>query len=719
MRRNLLVAVTLLLAFQLNAQTNKITLEGAVLRQRTTLAPKRLPQLQWVPGTSMYSFISNTANGDVLVRSGATDGKSADILSLTALNVALKQAKADTTDKFPMVKWESAVRVTFDASGKSWAWDVGSKKLSEVKANELPEKAEKEEEGPGGQRAWVVENNIWVEAGGQRKQITTDGKYELVYGKSVHREEFGIEKGLFWSGNGAKLAFYRMDQSMVTDYPLVDFSERPAKEKAVKYPMAGSPSHEVTVGVYDVTSGKTVYLKTGEPRDQYLTNIAWSPDEKYVFVAVLNRAQDHMKLNQYNAASGEFVKTLFEEHDSKYTEPLHPVVFVKGRPTQFIWQSRRDGWNHLYLYDTDGKLLRQLTKGEWEVTDFNGFDVKGARAFFHATGNTGVNRDFWSVEIATGKMMKLAGEDGVHACVLNDDRTFFLDTYSSVSVPRIIQLRNSANGKVISQLLKAENPLKDYTAGTTRLFQLKSDDDGTPLWCRMILPAGFDSTKKYPVIVYVYGGPHAQMITNTWLGGADLWFHYLTQQGYIIFTLDNRGSGNRGKDFEQATFRNLGDKEMKDQITGVNYLRKLPYVDGNRLGVDGWSYGGFMTTSLMTRYPGIFKVAVAGGPVIDWSYYEVMYTERYMDTPDENPAGYKMNNLLNYVDQLNGKLMLIHGTSDDVVVWQHSLMYLKKAVSKGVQVDYFVYPGHLHNVLGKDRIHLYDKITRYFNDYLR
>ena len=719
MRRNLLVAVALLFTLHLNAQNNKITLEGAVLRQRTTLAPKRLPQLQWVPGTSLYSYINNTTNGDVLVRAGATDGKSADILSLNSLNASLKEAKADTVDKFPVVKWESATKLTFDASGKSWSWETGTKKLSEVKVNALPDNAEKEEAGPNGNRAWVVENNIWVESNGQRKQITTDGKYELVYGKSVHREEFGIEKGLFWSEKGAKLAFYRMDQSMVTDYPLVDFTERPAKEKAIKYPMSGSASHQVTVGVYEMSSGKTVYLKTGEPKDQYLTNIAWSPDEKYVYVAVLNRAQDHMKLNQYDAATGDLIKTLFEEHDAKYTEPLHPVEFVTGKPTQFIWQSRRDGWNHLYLYDTDGKLIRQLTKGDWEVTDFNGFDAKGNRAFFHATGNTGVNRDFWSVEISSGKMLKLASEDGVHTCVLNDDRTFFLDSYSSVTVPRIIQLRNTASGKVLSQLLKADNPLKDYTAGTTRLFQLKADDDGTPLWCRMILPAGFDSTKKYPVIVYVYGGPHAQMITNTWLGGADLWFHYLTQQGYIIFTLDNRGSGNRGKAFEQVTFRNLGETEMKDQITGVNYLRKLPYVDGNRLGVDGWSYGGFMTTSLMTRYPGIFKVAVAGGPVIDWSYYEVMYTERYMDTPEENPAGYKMNNLLNYVDQLNGKLMLIHGTSDDVVVWQHSLMYLKKAVSKGVQVDYFVYPGHLHNVLGKDRIHLYDKITRYFNDYLK
>jgi dipeptidyl-peptidase-4 len=716
-RQFLVVTALLLSTSGLIAQPKKLTMEDVVMRQRTLLAPKRLPQLQWIPGSSNYAFVESVSGEDQLMK-GSVNGKSAAVLTLSELNAALRAANADTVAKLPLLSWKDANSVSFDAGKKAWLWSFTAKKLSVADKVVLPENAEKRENGPNGILAWVEDNNIWVERNGQRKQVTTDGKYELVYGNSVHREEFGIEKGLFWSDKGARLAFYRMDQSMVTDYPLVDFNERPAKEKAVKYPMSGAASHEVTVGIYEVNSGKTVFLKTGEPGDQYLTNISWSPDERFVYMAVLNRAQDHFKFNQYDAVTGEFVKTLFEERDNKYAEPLHPCVFVSGKPTQFIWQSRRDGWNHLYLYATDGKLIRQLTKGEFEVTSFDGFDLKGTRAFFHATGNTGVNRDFWMVELASGKMTKLTNEDGVHSCMLNDTRSMFIDTYSSNTVPRIIQIRETAAGKVLSTLLKADNPLKDYTAGSTRLFQIKGED-GTPLWCRLILPADFDSTKKYPVIVYVYGGPHAQMITNTWLGGADLWFHYLTQQGYIVFTLDNRGSANRGKAFEQATFRNLGEPEMKDQISGVNYLRKLKYVDGNRLGVNGWSYGGFMATSLMTRYPGIFKVAVAGGPVIDWSYYEVMYTERYMDTPEENPAGYKLNNLLNYVDQLNGKLMLIHGTSDDVVVWQHSLMYLKKAVSKGVQVDYFVYPGHPHNVMGKDRMHLNEKIIRYFNDYLK
>ena len=717
MRKSLIVFICLLTVYSAEAQNKKLTLEEAVLKQRTTLAPKRLPQIQWIEKSLDLSYVDARPNEEVLVRVNAVKLFNDDLLSLSKLNGMLKAVKADTLAKFPAVKWLNPSVFKFEMAGKIWKYSLKEANLVLADSLTIPAAGEVPQPGPDGSTAYVLNNNIWLEKDHQRKQITTDGSYELVYGKSVHREEFGIDKGLFWSPGGKYLAFYRMDQSMVTDYPMVDFSEKPAKNNNIKYPFAGEKSHQVTVGIYEVATGNTVYLKTGTPADQYLTNIAWSPDEKSVYVAVLNREQNHMWLNSYAAAGGAFERTLFEEQDPKYTEPLQPVEFVTGNPSQFIWQSRRDGWNHLYLYDVSGKLIRQLTKGEWEVTAFNGFDAKGTKGFFHATANTGINRDFYSVELSSSKMTKLTTGDGTHTATLSADKAMFLDNFSSLTVPRVISTVFSS-GKTARELLRADDPLKEYTCGKTKLFSIKGED-GTPLWCRMILPADFDSTKRYPAIVYVYGGPHVQLVTNSWLAGADMWLHYLTQQGYIVFTLDNRGSGNRGKAFEQATFRHLGDEEMKDQITGVNYLRKLPYVDPNHLGINGWSFGGFMTTSLMTRYPGIFKVAVAGGPVIDWSYYEVMYTERYMDTPEENPGGYKLSNLTNYVDQLNGRLMLIHGTSDETVVWQHSIMYLKKAVSKGVQVDYMVYPGHLHNVLGKDRVHLNEKITRYFNDYLK
>lgn len=713
-----LMAVFLLLGLQADAQLKQLTIEDAVLKQRSKLAPARLSQLQWLPASTKFSYVGSGANMDVLLIGSVEDTLPREILSLISLNNKLKAAGADTLSLFPSVKWQDTSAFTFPSGRKIWLYNRKDQRLSLKDSLTLPENAEAAEEGPSGTTAYVEDNNIWIESGHVRRQITTDGKYEVVYGKTVHREEFGISKGLFWSPKGTHLAFYRMDQSMVTDYPIVDFSARPAAEKMIKYPFSGQKSHEVTIGVYDLAGDSIIYLNTGQPAHQYLTNVAWHPSGKYIYVAIVNREQNHMWLKQYDATTGTFMKTLFEETDNRYIEPLHPLEFVKGSEKLFVWQSRRDGWNHLYLYDTEGNLIRQLTKGEWEVTSFNGFDPKGRRAFFHVTANDGVDREFYAVELASAKLTPLTQSSGVHTCVMNDDCTYFIDYYSSLTTPRITSIR-TCTGKPIRDLLVAPDPLKDYAKGTTRMFKITAADNATPLWCRMILPPDFDSSRKHPVIVYVYGGPHAQMITNSWLGGADLWFHHLASAGYIVFTLDNRGSSNRGKAFEQVIHRQAGEEEIRDQLAGVEYLKTLPYVDPQRIGVNGWSYGGFMATSLMTRHPGVFKAAVAGGPVIDWTAYEVMYTERYMDTPEENPEGYKRNNLLNYVDKLQGRLMLIHGTDDDVVVWQHSIMYVKQAVSKGVLVDYMVYPGHPHNVSGKDRVHLNKKITRYFDDYLK
>jgi dipeptidyl-peptidase 4 len=304
----------------------------------------------------------------------------------------------------------------------------------------------------------------------------------------------------------------------------------------------------------------------------------------------------------------------------------------------------------------------------------------------------------------------------MHNIVLHPTGNYSLDTWSDPSTPSVTVVRDR-NGRNIHEVYRAANPLAAFSTAEIRLIPQMSKS-GDTLWSRIVLPLNFDSTKKYPVILYTYGGPHAQLVNNGWLAGADLWYQALAAKGFIVFTLDNHGTPFRGKKFEQAIFRQVGEIEMEDQLTGIDYLKKLPYVDSARIGVDGWSYGGFMTVSLMTRHPGVFKVAVAGGPVIDWSSYEVMYTERYMDTPQTNKEGYEKSDLLKYVNQLKGKMMLIHGTSDDVVVWQHSLMYLKKAVSSGVQVDYMVYPGHLHNVTGKDRAHLMRKITDYFEQNL-
>jgi dipeptidyl-peptidase 4 len=381
-----------------------------------------------------------------------------------------------------------------------------------------------------------------------------------------------------------------------------------------------------------------------------------------------------------------------------------------------VWQSRPGCYTHFYLFDTDGKLIKQLTKGKWEVKAENGMDEKGENLFFTANEQSPVNQDFYAVNLKSGQMKRLTEGNGFHSASTSKKCEFVLDIFSSCYTPAEYRLVNIATGKY-STFFRADNPIKDYKLGSWRLFTIKNNE-GIDLHCRLFRPVDFDSTKKYPVLVYLYNGPHSQMVTNRWMAGGELWYQYMAQKGFIVFTLDGRGTSYRGKAFEQAIHRQLGTVEMEDQLKGVEYLKSLPYVDGNRLGVHGWSYGGFMTTSLMTRHPGVFKVGACGGPVIDWAYYEIMYGERYMDMPQENKEGYEKNNLLNHVDKLKGKLLMIHGAQDDVVVWQHSVMYQKKAVDKGVQLDYYIYPGHEHNVLGKDRAHLMEKICNYFIDNL-
>ncbi|MDX2173128.1 MAG: DPP IV N-terminal domain-containing protein [Bacteroidota bacterium] len=709
------IKVTLLFAFFylfVCGQTKLLTIQDAVLKGRTSLAPKRLQNLVFVPNSNVYSFIDNST---IFLNDNAT-AKTKTKVELSDLNKSLKTLSLDTLTAMSGIIWKDESQFSFTTpKGDEIVYTPATS--TGVKKEKAPVFENADKCPVNDFIAYTKDNNVFIYKVTQTSQVTRDGSYTLEYGtEDVHRNEFGISKGTFWSPKGNFLAFYKMDQCDVDDYPIVDWTAYPAKNVNVKYPMAGKKSHQVSLGVYNLETKSTIYLKIDGPKDQYLTNVAWSLDEKFIYMAVLNREQNHFKLNEYDAQSGNFTRTLFEEKEEKYVEPLHPIEFLKASPNQFIWQSRRDGFNHIYLYDIKGNVVKQLTKGNWEVKDVNGFDEKCENLFFHANEQSLVNQDFYSVNLKTAKITRLTTSNGFHICVLNSKREFFIDNFSSCFVPRETKIINIKTLKG-NTILNAENPIKDYKLGKWNLFTIKNTE-GTDLYCRLFKPVDFDSTKKYPVVVYLYNGPHSQLVTNTWMANGELWYQYMAEKGFIVFTLDGRGTSHRGKAFEQAIHRQLGTKEMEDQISGVNYLKTLPFVDGNRIGVHGWSFGGFMTTSLMTRYPDVFKVGVCGGPVIDWSYYEIMYGERYMDTPQENPEGYAKNNTLNYVDKLKGKLLMIHGAQDPVVVWQHSMMYLKKATEKNIQLDYYVYPGHEHNVLGKDRAHLMDKICNYFIEHL-
>ena len=598
--------------------------------------------------------------------------------------------------------------------------------------------------------AYVMDDNLYVRnAEGHDTQLTTDGSRQMVYGQSVHRNEFGIEDGLFWSPRGKALAFYRMDQSMVTDFPLVDINVDAATQIAQlapeAYPMAGMNIHKVTIGVYDLASGRTIYLKTPEVRVDfheggeavYFSNVCWSPDEKYIFVQELPRTQDRSDLVVYSAETGERLAVLNTEVNARFVEPQNPLTFLPWDQSRFVFQSEKDGFNHLYIGELapDARSIkswRQLTKGDYEDLELLGFNTV-TRALIVKTNETGhIRENVYAVDYKSGRRTLLDNGVGVHRSLgLSASGTYYVDRWSKPDLYRQIDVRPTSVVKkpafaygptaepinVLQQ--QVESPWKDFSMPEVKNGSILAADGTTPLYYRMVLPVGFDPAKKYPTVVYVYGGPHAVNVKESWCYQMRNWEAHMANRGYLLFILDNRGSGDRGFDFESCTHRHLGDIEMLDQMQGVAYLKSLPYVDADRMGVHGWSFGGFMTTNLMCSYPDAFKVGVAGGPVIDWRYYEAMYGERYMDAPQDNPEGYDSSNLVLKAGNLKGRLQIIVGYNDPTCVLQHNLAFLRACEDAGTQPDYFVYPGQGHNMMGRDMVHLHERITRYFDDYLK
>jgi len=702
----------------LTAQEKSLTIDDAVMGQWRQFYPEHLS------GVKAYSdddFTHVKAYNEILLMNSS--GKEVKVLTdLNKINSALKEEGLNEVKYFPYwdYNWLDNEKLSFKSSGNYYVFNINTNKI--VLKSILPEGADHISPCVKNDlTAFTVENNLYfVNGEGKKTAITNDEDPGIVNGSAyVHRQEFGIDNGIFWSPKGNYIAFYRKDETMVTDYPLVDITKRTAELKNTKYPMIGKKSEEVTLGIYNISTGKTIFADVSDfDAERYLTGISWGPDEKFIYIGVLNRGQNHLKLNKYDALNGKFIKTLFEEKNERYVEPEHQLIFVEELKDQFIWFSERDGYNHLYLYDTEGKLIKQLTKGEWIVNEFLGFDRTVKNFFITSSMDSPIEKHLYKVNFNSGKIKNITTEKGTHDVILSNSKAFIYDSYSGTSVPNKSSVRDS-QGKKILEIINAENPFKEFKLGELRMGTLKAADEKTDLHYRMVLPPDFDPSKKYPVIVYVYGGPHAQLVTNSWLGGGSLWNWYMAQKGYIMFTIDNRGSANRGFEFESIIHRQCGQEEMKDQMKGIDFLKSLEYVDQERIGLHGWSYGGFMTTSLMINYPEIFKVGVAGGPVIDWKYYEVMYGERYMDTPDENPEGFEKTSLLDKADKLSGRLLMIHGYQDPVVVPQNSIDFMRSCIKAGTDIDYFLYPESEHNMRGQTRVHLMKKVTRYFDDFLK
>ena len=707
MKYLLLTFIGVTMMFNSMAQDKVLTMEEAILGYN--LHPKNM-FVQWKADQNVLTYIEGTN----LVGENAADGKKEVLLTLEDLNRILNTSLRG----MPQFSWKDANNIIIARLGKIFAIDVVKKEISHV--YKLADGAQNIT--PNGKElvAYTKDNNLYyLDANNNEYAVTADKDLNIVNGQTVSRNEFGISGGIFWSPDGKQLAFYRKDESLVGTFPLLDINSRTGSLREIKYPMAGMKSEQISLGVYDIASGKTVFMDvTDFGREQYLTNITWGPKSDFIYIQVLDRAQKHMHLNQYCAKTGQFVKTLLTEaNEETYVEPQTPIVFLKNDASKFIYRTNnRDGYFNLYLVEAvTGKILKRLTDVDADV-EFIGQDAK--YVYYTSAEVSPIDNHLFRVDVKSGKKTQLTKVEGWHNINMSRDKKYFVDNYSSLRVPRVINLVQN-DGKIVKELLKAENPVKDYNFGEIIMGTVKTADGKFDNYYRLIKPMNFDASKKYPTIVYVYGGPHSQMVKNTWLGELRRWEMYMAQHGYVVFVMDNRGTSNRGAEFEKVIHGQCGQAEMADQMEGIKFLKSLPYVDAERIGVHGWSYGGFMTISLITNYPDVFKVAVAGGPVIDWKWYEVMYGERYMDSPHTNAAGYEKVSLIKKAKDLKGKLLICQGAVDNVVVWEHSLSFIRECIKNNVQVDYFPYPCAEHNVMGKDRIHLMQKVTNYFEDYLK
>ena len=695
---------TTILFFSILTHAQKdLSLDDAVINQYRKYAPDRIANFEWIPGSNDYSFLDEGRTK--LVRSNPTTDKVTTIIDIEEVNEIMNTSY----DIFYSVSWMNENEVLLEDGYSFIKINLETKKGESFRTDEG--ESNPLFEPRSGNLAFCIENNVWIRNNSNSIAVTNNSDPNIVSGQSIARSEFGITNGLFWSKNGSYLAFYQKDETNVHNYPLLNNSETPGSLMSIKYPMAGQLSEKPRIGIFNTKTGNTVFIRPEGNEDDYLTNLAFTPDEKYVVIAEVNRAQNHMRLNVYSSEDGNFVKTLLEEKNERWVEPETPAYFPCEKENDFVWMSEKDGYMNLYYYDFNGNLKYQVTNHEFVVKEILGMSSDKKHLYYSATGENPMNTMVYDFNVKKKKSTLLTAIEGTHRVKISENGKYYCDTYSNGTTPNKSIIYNSKRIPV-KTINNSVDKLKDHKIGKTEIGKLLASDN-SDLYYRLIKPHDFDSTKQYPVMIYVYGGPHAQLVTNSWMYGASLWMHWMANQGYIVFTMDNRGSANRGFSFESQIHRNLGTLEIEDQMKGVSFLKSLKYVDINRLAVHGWSYGGFMTTSLMLRKPDVFKVGVAGGPVTDWKYYEVMYGERYMDQPEENPRGYKQASLFTHAENLEGDLLLIHGTVDDVVVMQHNLALVQKFIELGIQMDFFPYPMHKHNVYGRDRVHLMTKILNY------
>ncbi len=717
MKKTLLLFAQLCVAALAYAQNKPLSVEA--IFARPTFSAKSVYDVNWMQNGRFYTSLTQDNNGGLtIVKHDVATGKAVETLfDGTQLAGMDGYELSPNEDKLLLT---TATEPIYRHSSRSlcYVYDLKTKRLSPLSAGGKQSNAAF---SPDGSRvAFTRSNNLYVKdlQTNAEKAVTTSGKpNSLINGSTdwVYEEEFAFTRAFAWNADGTKLAYYTFDETAVPEYNMQVWGEPYPVDYRYKYPKAGEKNSVVTLSVYDLGKDAAVKVDIGTETDMYIPRINWTKNPNLLSVRRMNRLQNRLDILHADAATGKTTIVLTETSpayvDLELTDNL--TYLADGR--HFVHASERSGFKHLYLYDLTGKLVRELTKGNWEVSDFQGIDEKKKLIYFTSTEASPLERQLYSVSMDGKAKTRLSTAKGTHGINFSPDFSYYLDTYSDANTPLSVGLHTAPAGKLVKMLETNDdlkNRLKEYNLTRKEFFQFATPDK-TTLNGFIMKPANFDASKKYPVFMYVYGGPGNQQVTDEWSGANYMWFQLLAQKGYIVACVDNRGTGGRGTAFRQTTYANLGKLEVQDQIEAAKYFSTLPYVDKARIGIHGWSYGGYMTALCMTVGADYFKAGISGAPVTTWRFYDTIYTERYLKRPQENAGGYDDNSPVTHAAKLKGKFLLIHGTGDDNVHFQNSITLQQELINNGKQFDTFIYPNQAHGVRGKSRLHLYNLMTNF------
>ncbi|HEB52203.1 MAG TPA: S9 family peptidase [bacterium] len=709
------------LASMASAQTGAQLSLATVLARRTPLAAPT-PQVLWLPDGHDATVILTAEDGSQTLHRVVDDAVAEEpLVTAAAVRAALALPEREGPARFPALRWLDRDTLRIEHGRAIWRWDLASDRATRVLAWRAPDAGGSAfgdptyKVSPDDRHVAVRrDHQLFVfDAGGEAHQLTFDGNEDVVYGGAAHRAEIGIHEGLFWSHDGRYLAFYREDLRPIAEYPFQNVDRMPPTPRHGRYPMAGRADSSVRVMVCDTDDYEVVTLEAERGADLYWTNIAFTRDGGIV-VALVNRGQDRVELVRFGCASGARGATLLREHDQQWVEPEIPAAFL--RDGRFLWSSRRSGYRHLYLHAADGSVLGPVTSGAFDVQSLLAV-VDEQRVYFTGSGDDPRQLHLFSADLNGGDQHRITEERGTHDCSLSPDGRRAAVVWSNLETMPTSRLVSTRDGSA-TPLPQRKHPLAEFALPQQRFVQLEAGD-GSTLYGHLALPPDFDPKRRYPVIHYVYGGPHAQLVKDTWFGGAATWLQALASEGFIVSRIDNHGTPNRGIEFEQAIHRHLGTVEVDDQMRMIDWLKQQPFVAADRIGVHGWSFGGYMTLRLMLLHPEAFACGISGAPVTDWRMYETGYTERYMDSPAENPDGYTTSSCLPLAEHLQRPLLLVHGTDDRTVMWSHTLQFVDRCIDAGVHLDYFPYPQQLHGLRGRDRVHFLRRLHRFFTRHLQ